>query len=394
MSGLSGAFRVDWEATDWKATEAPALKAVQDEPTTPVPTTPTLALPDKPSIAVLPFQNMSGDPEQEYFADGMVEEITTLLSRQRWLFVIARTSAFAYKGRICDAKQVGRELGVRYLLEGSVRRARNRVRVTAQLIDALSGAHLWADNFDGTLDDIFELHDRVTMEVAGAVEPSVRNAEIDRSLRKPTQSLDAYDLYLRASTAFRDPSPDNLRTALALTERALALDPHFARVLALRAACILHSAEAYGPEAAPEALRLAHAALAASSDDSEATSFAAMTIALMGGSIETALLASQHALDLNPGGLFALLHGGWIQCAANRPDAAVDAFTRALRLSSARSVARLRRIGTGDRPPRPGAGHRGPGVVAAGDADPAAPGRRLSRRRHRPGRSRSPRRGA
>ena len=201
---------------------------------------PALALPDKPSIAVLPFQNMSGDPEQEYFADGMVEEITTLLSRQRWLFVIARTSAFTYKGRAVDLKQVGRELGVRYLLEGSVRKAGSRVRVTAQLIDALSGAHLWADNFDGKLEDIFELHDRVAMEVAGAVEPRLRNAEIDRSLSKPTTSLDAYDLYMRASAVFRDPSADNLRVALELTQRALERDPNFARVLALRAA--LHPA--------------------------------------------------------------------------------------------------------------------------------------------------------
>ena len=282
---------------------------------------------------MLPFQNMSGDPEQEYFADGMVEEITTLLSRQRWLFVIARTSAFTYKGRAVDLKQVGRELGVRYLLEGSVRKAGSRVRVTAQLIDALSGAHLWADNFDGKLEDIFELHDRVAMEVAGAVEPRLRNAEIDRSLSKPTTSLDAYDLYMRAAAAFRDPSADNLRVALELTQRALERDPNFARVLALRAACILHSAEVFGPEAAPEALRLAHAALAVSSDDAEATSFAAMTIALMGGSIDTALWASQQALLLNPSHYSALIHNGWIHCAAGDPGSAIDPFTRALRLS-------------------------------------------------------------
>ena len=204
---------------------------------------------------------MSGDPEQDYFADGMVEEITTLLSRQRWLFVIARTSAFSYKGKMVDLKQVGRELGVRYLLEGSVRKAGDRVRVAAQLIDALSGAHLWADNFDGKIDDIFELHDRIAVEVSGAVEPNLRNAEIDRSLRKPTPNLDAYDLYLRASTVFRDPTPDNLRTALELTQRALERDPNFAQVLALRSNCIFHLAEKFGPDAASEALRLAHAAL-------------------------------------------------------------------------------------------------------------------------------------
>jgi adenylate cyclase len=294
---------------------------------------PALALPDKPSIAVLPFQNMSGDPEQEYFADGMVEEITTLLSRQRWLFVIARTSAFTYKDKMVDLKQVGRELGVRYLLEGSVRKAGNRVRVAAQLIDALSGAHLWADNFDGNVDDIFELHDRIAVEVAGAVEPKLRIAEIERSLRKPTTSLDAYDLYMRASTVFRDPTPDNLQVALGLTEQALERDSHFARVLALRAACILHLGDKYGPEAASEALRLAHAALAVSSDDSEATAFAAMTIALMGGSIDTALWASQQALLINPSGFSALTHSGWVYCAAGTPAGAIEPFTLALRLS-------------------------------------------------------------
>jgi len=324
------AFAMKWEPEDWRSRAssatvrssmlAPAADAV-------------LALPDKPSIAVLPFQNMSGDPEQEYFADGMVEEITTVLGRQHWLFVIARTSAFTYKGKLVDLRQVGRELGVRYLVEGSVRKAGGRVRVTAQLLDALSGAHLWADNFDGRLEDIFELHDRVAMEVAGAVEPSVRTAEVDRSLRKPTTSLDAYDLYMRASAAFRDPTADNIRAALDLTRQALERDAKFARVLALRAACILHSADAFGPDAVPEALRLAHAALTVSSDDSEATSFAAMTIALMGGNIETALWATQQALQLNPNGFTTLVHNGWIHCAAGDPDAAVEPFVRALRLS-------------------------------------------------------------
>ena len=167
-----------------------------------------LALPGRPSIAVLPFTNMSGDPEQEYFVDGMVEEITTALSRLRWLFVIARNSSFTYKGKAVNVKQVGRDLGVRYVLEGSVRMAANRVRITAQLIDAGSGAHLWADKFDATLEDIFDLHDQVAREVAGAVEPNLREAEIERSLRKPTTSLDAYDLYMRGLVAFRDLSPE------------------------------------------------------------------------------------------------------------------------------------------------------------------------------------------
>src|SRR5467141_2070881 len=173
--------------------------SIGPSPATEQPTTSrtALPLPDKPSIAVLPFANMSGDPEQEYFADGMVEEITTALARLPWLFVIARNSSFTYKGRAVDVKQVARELGVRYVLEGSVRKAQNRVRITGQLIDTASGAHIWADRFDGALDDIFELQHQVASSVVGAIEPKLLQSEIERAIRKPTESLDAYDLYLR-----------------------------------------------------------------------------------------------------------------------------------------------------------------------------------------------------
>src|SRR5207249_1829205 len=164
----------------------------------PTESAPVLALPDKPSIAVLPFQNISGDPEQEYFADGMVEEIITALSRIRWLFVIARNSTFTYKGQAVDVKQVGRELGVRYVLEGSVRKGGNRVRITGQLIDAMTGAHLWADRFDGSLEDVFELQDKIAVSVAGIIEPALQAAEMRRSAARPTTNLTAYDLYLRA----------------------------------------------------------------------------------------------------------------------------------------------------------------------------------------------------
>jgi adenylate cyclase len=177
-----------------------------------------LPLPDKPSIAVLPFQNMSGDPEQEYFADGMVEEITTALSRIRWLFVIARNSSFTYKGHAIDVKQVGRDLGVRYVLEGSVRKAANRVRITPQLIDAGTGAHLWADRFDGSLEDVFELQDQVAASVAGVIEPTLQAAEIRQSSERPTSDLTAYDLYLRASARYRPrerPAGARLRPARA-----------------------------------------------------------------------------------------------------------------------------------------------------------------------------------
>ena len=186
-----------------------------------------LDLPDKPSIAVLPFLNLSGDPEQEYFADGMVEDIITALSRIRWLFVIARNSSFTYKGRAVDVKQVGRELGVRYVLEGSVRKAANRVRITGQLIDATTGAHLWADRFEGTLDDIFDLQDQVTASVVGAIAPQLERAEIERAKRKPTESLDAYDYYLRGMAHFHQGTREGMGEALPLFYKAIELDPGF-----------------------------------------------------------------------------------------------------------------------------------------------------------------------
>jgi adenylate cyclase len=192
--------------------------------------TPALALPDKPSIAVLPFQNTSGDPEQEYFADGMVEDIITGLSRIKWLFVIARNSTFTYKGRAIDVKQVGRELGVRYVLEGSVRKAADRVRVSGQLIDAATGAHVWAQRFDRRLEDIFALQDEITLNVVGAIEPSLRDAEIERAKRKRPDSLDAYDLVLRAIPHVYLAMPEEAAKALPLLEQALVLDPSYAGV--------------------------------------------------------------------------------------------------------------------------------------------------------------------
>ena len=196
-------------------------------------------LPDKPSIAVLPFENMSGDPEQEYFADGMVEDIITALSRFKSLFVIARNSSFTYKGKAIDIKQVGRDLGVRYVLEGSVRKAANRVRITGQLIDAATGAHLWADRFDGELEDIFDLQDRVTSSVIGAISPQLERAEIERAQRKPTESLQAYDYYLRALACNYKFTEDANVEALKLTKIASGLDPEFAAAYALGARCYI-----------------------------------------------------------------------------------------------------------------------------------------------------------
>ena len=201
------------------------------------PAPPALALPDKPSIAVLPFQNMSGDPEQEYFADGMVEDIITGLSRIKWLFVIARNSTFTYKGRTVDVKQVGRELGVRYVLEGSVRKAGDRVRVTGQLIDTATGAHVWAERYDRKSDDIFALQDEITLSVVGAIEPSLRLAEVERAKRKRPDNLDAYDLVLRAIPGVYSRMPEQSKKALEFLERAIALDPTYGLAHACAAEC-------------------------------------------------------------------------------------------------------------------------------------------------------------
>ncbi len=237
----------------------------------PMPEPAALPLPDKPSIAVMPFQNMSGDPEQEYFADGMVEEIITALSQIRWLFVIARNSSFSYKGQSPDAKQVGRELGVRYVLEGSVRNGGNRVRITGQLIDALTGTHLWAGRFDGSPEDVFELQDRVALEVAGAIEPELRAAEIRRAVTRPTTDLSAYDLHLRALSAFWSLTKPSVIEALDLLERAIARDPRYGPALGWAAIChmrLFKEGWAEEPEAASrQAVTRARQALLVAQDD-------------------------------------------------------------------------------------------------------------------------------
>jgi adenylate cyclase len=263
---------------------------------------PTLALPDKPSIAVLPFQNMGSDPEQEYFADGMVEEIITGLSRIKWLFVIARNSSFAYKGKSPDIRQVGRELGVRYALEGSVRKAGNRVRVTGQLIEAESGAHVWADKFDGTFEDVFDLQDKITDAVVGIIEPSVQRAEIERARRKRPESLGAYDLYLRALPYFRSIMPADANIGVGLLEQALKLDPSYAAAHAYMAWAMeirfirggFNEADKIGGE------RHARLALAHGSDDAMALSLAALTILHLGHDFDAASAAISRALSLNP----------------------------------------------------------------------------------------------
>src|SRR5438874_743755 len=239
------------------------------------PPKPVLTLPDKPSIAILPFTNLSSDPEQDYFADGMVEEIITALSHFRQLFVIACNSSFTYKGRAVDVKQVGRELGVRYVLEGSVRKAANRVRITGQLVDTATGAHLWAERFDGGLGDIFDLQDQVTESVVGAIAPAVEKAEIERAKRKPTESLDAYAIYLRGLAAFYQFGNRQANVeALHLFNRAIELDPDFASAYGRAAHCYV-IAKAMGwfsnrANEIAEATRLAQRAAELGKDDAVA----------------------------------------------------------------------------------------------------------------------------
>jgi adenylate cyclase len=297
----------------------------------------SLPLPDKPSLAVLPFQNLSGDPEQEYFADGMVEEVTTAISRLPWLFVIARNSSFTYKGRAVDVKQVARELGVRYVLEGSVRKAGTRVRITGQLIDTTTGAHIWADRFDGSLDDIFELQDQVASSVAGAIEPKLRQSEIERASRKPTASLTAYDLYLHALAQFHRFTEECAAEAVVLTRRALAIDPSYAPAAALLGWCRgrqrLQGWGALSDEDIGEACRLARQALEAERDDAETISLAAWTLFRLGGEAAMAAAALDRALTLNPNAALAWLARGSIHALRNQPDAAIEALERARRLS-------------------------------------------------------------
>jgi TolB-like protein len=294
-----------------------------------------LPLPDKSSLVVLPFQNMTGDTEQDYFVDGIVEEITTAISRLPWLFVIARNSAFTYKGRTVDVKQIARELGVGYVLEGSVRKAVNRVRITGQLIDAATGAHIWADRFDGALDDIFELQDQVASSVVGAIEPKLRSAEIERAVRKPTESLDAYDLYLRALAEFRKWTSEGWREAIDLLGRALAIDPSYAPAAGLFAWCrVLESARrALSDEEIAEGVRLARQAIEIGEQDPDALSMGGWGIFLLAGERAAGLSAIEQALAINPNAALAWTFCGWARGYSNRPALAIEALQRAMRLS-------------------------------------------------------------
>jgi adenylate cyclase len=295
-----------------------------------------LPLPDKPSIVVLPFQNMSGDPEQEYFADGMVEEITAALCRVRDFFVIARNSAFIYKGRAVSVQQVSRQLGVRYLIEGSVRKAGNRVRITAQLIDGPSDNHLWADKYDGAVTDIFDLQDRITASVVGAIQPSVRSAEIERSRRKRPESLDAYDLVLRAYPNVWSLERAANAEALKLLYQATAIEPDYPLALSLAAWChaqqVVYNWAAEPASARTEALRLAQTAAAATGEDPTIlTVLGAAYSIVRSHSVAARLL--EKALALDPNSAWAWNRSGWLQAYLGNPDTSIDHFERALRLS-------------------------------------------------------------
>ena len=310
----------------------PAASSSADAPEKPAE---RLALPDRPSIAVLPFQNMSGDPEQEYFADGMVEDIITGLSRIKWLFVIARNSSFVYKGKAVDIRQVGRELGVRYVLEGGVRKAGNRLRITAQLIEAETGAHLWADRYDGALEDVFDLQDQITDKVVGIVEPSLQRSEIERARRKRPENLDAYDLYLRAVPHMATVMPADARIAAGLLEDALKLDPNYAAAHALLAWCheIFFTRAGFGEADKAAGVGHARAVIASGADDATALAIAAFVITMLSKDHEAALSAVERALSLNASCATALYFGALIYAFAGNPAAATSNANRALRLS-------------------------------------------------------------
>jgi adenylate cyclase len=294
-----------------------------------------LALPDKPSIAVLPFTNMSGDPEQDYFADGMVEDIITGLSRIKWLFVIARNSTFAYKGRTIDVKQVGRDLGVRYVLEGSVRKAADRVRITGQLIDTATGAHVWAERYDRKSDDIFALQDEMTLSVVGAIEPTLRLAEVERAKRKRPDSLDAYDLVLRAIPDVYSRMPEGSKRGLVLLERALALDPNYALAHACAAECH-HTLFLRGgghQEDRTAAVRHAQVAIAHGQDDALALGLAGFVIGMDGHDRAAAFAAFEAALAVSPSTALTYILGSVILGFAGEAERAIEWGERGLRLS-------------------------------------------------------------
>jgi TolB-like protein len=328
----------DWIATVQGVGYQFVLPAQRDQSTAKK-TLDTVAQPpsEKPSIAVLPFENMSGDAEQDYFTDGMVEEITTALSRINQLTVIARNSSFVYKGRTVDVRQVGRELGVRYVLEGSVRKAAERVRITGQLIDTATGAHIWAERFDGDLASIFDLQDRVAASVVGMIVPRLELAEIDRVKRKPTASLDAYDWYLRGMSSFNEFSRDAQSRALASFNQAIELDSSFALPYAMAARCYMQR-QGYGwftdrGHEIEEAERLARRAAELGKDDATTLCSAGLVLAAVIYDLDHGSALIDRALALNPNLAWVWLSGSFAKIYLGEPEAALERAAHAMRLS-------------------------------------------------------------
>jgi len=298
---------------------------------------PNLTVPDSPSIAVLPFRNLTGDAAQDYFADGVVEDIITALSRIRWLFVIAHNSSFTYKGKMVDEKQVGRELGVRYVVEGSVRQSDNRIRITGQLVDAATSTHLWAERFEGTLDDIFELQDQIATSIVGAIASQLERAEIQRAQRKPTGSLSAYDNYLRAMPHLHRGTREAIDEALPLFYRAVELDPDFAAAYAMAAWCYfwrkINGWMADRTREIAEGVRLARLAIELGKEDAVALTRGGHALAHLAGDVDGAIALLDRALVLNPNLAAAWFLGGFLRTENGDPDAAIGFFTRAMRFS-------------------------------------------------------------
>ena len=296
-----------------------------------------LAVPDRPSIAVLPFENISGDPEQEYFADGMVEEIITALSRFKWLFVIARNSSFTFKGKSVNIKEVGRRLGVRYVLEGAVRKAAGKVRITGQLIDAATGAHIWADRFERDLTDIFALQDEVTVAVVSAIQPKMLQTEIELATRRRPENLTAYDLGLRATQQYYLATREGVAEAMRLAHRALELDPRFGAVAALAGICHMVNVVlgfATDPQFdRKEAVRLFRLALSIDDGDPDVLAVASVISAFMVGDSEAEIEMADRAVALNPNSWITWHNRGHVYRVAGLPEEAVRSFERAIRLS-------------------------------------------------------------
>jgi TolB-like protein/class 3 adenylate cyclase len=314
------------------------------------PAVPALSLPDKPSIAALPFQNLSGDPEQEYFADGMVEDIITALSRFRQLFVIARNSSFVYKGRAVDVKQVSRDLGVRYVLEGSVRKSANRIRITAQLIDASTGVHLWAERFDGGLEDIFDLQDQVTARVVGEIAPKLELAEIERAKRKPTESLDAYNYFLRGMSNVHQWTKAANDEALRLFYKAMELDPEYAAAYGMAAWCYiwrkLNGWVVDRAKETSEGARLARRAVELGKDDAVALSRGGHALAWFVHDLDNSVAFIDRALVLNPNLAAAWNLSGWVRAYRGELDVAIEHHARAIRLSPLDPILYNMHVGT------------------------------------------------